>query len=71
MAIEFEVQRLVVGDVVVMPDPLDGSAELEALVVRPIDRTDVSVLVTMRVEGRDDFVHEWPLNELVTVIRGP
>jgi len=25
----------------------------------------------MRVEGREDFVKEWLLGELVTVVRGP
>ena len=39
--------------------------------VRGIDRTDTAVRVTLRVEGREDFVKEWPLGELVTVVRGP
>jgi hypothetical protein len=29
------------------------------------------VRAMMRVEGREDFVKEWPLGELVTVVRGP
>lgn len=70
MAMEFAAQRLEIGDVVLL-DLLDGEEEVEATVVRTIDRTDTSVLATMRVEGREDFVKEWPLGELVTVVRGP
>jgi hypothetical protein len=40
-------------------------------VVRDIDRTETTVRVTLRVEGREDFVKEWPLDDLVTVVRGP
>jgi hypothetical protein len=70
MAMEFAAQRLQIGDVVLL-DLLEGGEEVEATVVRAIDRTDTSVLATMRVEGREDFVKEWPLGELVTVVRGP
>jgi hypothetical protein len=70
MAMEFAAQRLEIGDVVLL-DLLDGGEEVEATVVRTIDRTDTSVLATMRVEGREDFVKEWRLGELVTVVRGP
>ena len=70
MAMEFAVQRLEIGDVVLLDLREDGE-EVEATVVRAIDRTDTSVLATMRVEGREDFVKEWPLGELVTVVRGP
>jgi hypothetical protein len=70
MAMEFAVQRLEIGDVVLL-DLLGDGEEVEATVVRAIDRTDTSVLATMRVEGREDFVKEWPLGELVTVVRGP
>ena len=52
-------------------DLLEGGEEVEATVVRAIDRTDTSVLATMRVEGHEDFVKEWRLGELVTVVRGP
>ena len=70
MAIEFVAQRLQIGDVVL----IDGSkeeTEVEATVVRAIDRTATTVRVTLRVEGHADFVKEWPLGELVTVVRGP
>jgi hypothetical protein len=30
-----------------------------------------TVLATLRVLGQDDFVKEWPLDELVTLVRGP
>jgi hypothetical protein len=29
------------------------------------------VRATVRVEGREDFVKEWSLGDLVTVVRGP
>jgi hypothetical protein len=70
MAIEFVVQRLEMGDVVLIDLPQQGG-EVEATVVREIDRTDRTVLVSLRVEGREDFVKEWPLGEMVTVVRGP
>ena len=39
--------------------------------VRPIERTETTVRVWLRVDGREDFVKEWPLGEQVTVVRGP
>jgi len=70
MAIELEVQRLQLGDVVLADLP-ERAEEVEAKVVRDIDRTDGTVRVTLRAEGHDDFVKEWKLGEIVTVIRGP
>jgi hypothetical protein len=70
MAIEFEVQRLQIGDVI-LADPPEQGGEVEATVVRDIDRTDSTVRVTLRAEGYDDFVKEWALSEMVTVVRGP
>jgi hypothetical protein len=70
MAIEFVAQRLEIGDVVLINLP-DQEREVEAMVVREIDRTETAVRVTLRVKGREDFVREWPLGELVTVVRGP
>jgi hypothetical protein len=70
MAIEVVVQRLEIGDVVLVSLP-EQEEEVEAKVVRDIERTASTVRVTLRVEGRDDFVKEWPLGELVTVVRGP
>ena len=70
MAIEFVAQRLEIGDVVVISLP-DEEGEVEATVVREIDRTDTTVRATLRVKGREDFEKEWPLGELVTVVRGP
>jgi len=65
-----EVQRLLIEDVVLVDLP-DQDAPVEAKVVRDIERTPTSVIVTLRAAGQDDFVREWPLGDLVTVIRGP
>jgi hypothetical protein len=70
MAFDFVAQRLEIGDVVLVGLP-DEQGQVEATVVREIDRTDTVVRATLRVKGRDDFVKEWLLGELVTVVRGP
>ena len=70
MAMEYAVQRLELGDVVLI-DPPEQGEEVEATVVRAIDRTDRTVRVSLHAEGRDEFVREWPLGEMVTVVRGP
>jgi hypothetical protein len=70
MAIEVEVQRLQLGDVVLADLP-DQTEAVEAKVVRDIDRAGTTVRVTLRVDGHDDFVKEWELGEIVTVVRGP
>ncbi len=76
MAIEVDVQRLQVGDVILV-DLDEQQGKVEAKVVRDIDRidridrTESTVRVTLRVEGRADFVKEWALDEMVTVVRGP
>ena len=70
MAMEYDVQRLQLGDVVLI-DVDDEAGDVEATVVRDIDRTDTTVRVLLRVEGREDFSREWPLGEKVTVVRGP
>jgi hypothetical protein len=70
MAMAVDVQRLGLGDVVLI-ELGDEAAQVEATVARPIDRTDTTVRVWLRVEGRDDFVREWPVGEQVTVVRGP
>ena len=70
MAIDCEVQRLELGDVVLIDLPGEP-AKVEAKVVRQIERTESGVLVTLRVAGRDDFVKEWILDQMVTVVRGP
>lgn len=70
MAIEFEVQRLQIGDVILV-ELREHDGEVEARVVREIERTESTVRATLRVEGYDDFVKEWPLDEMVTVVRGP
>ena len=70
MAFDFVAQRLEIGDVVLIDLP-DEDGQVEATVVREIDRTDTAVRATLRVKGREDFVKEWPLGELVTVVRGP
>ena len=70
VALDVEVQRLLIEDVVLVDLP-DQDAKVEAKVVRDIDRTPTSVIVMLRVAGRDDFVKEWPLGEMVTLVRGP
>jgi hypothetical protein len=70
MAMEYDVQRLQMGDVVLIDLP-DQEGKVEAKVVRGIDRTDKTVRALLRVEGREDFVKEWPIGEKVTVVRGP
>ena len=70
MAMEYDVQRLVMGDVVLIDLPEQGE-QFEAKVMRVIDRTDTSVRVSLHVQGRKDFVREWPIDERVTVVRGP
>jgi hypothetical protein len=70
MAFDFVAQRLEIGDVVLIGLPGE-EGQVEATVVREIDRTDTTVSATLRVKGREDFVKEWPLGELVTVVRGP
>jgi len=70
MAMEYAVQRLEMGDVVLIDLP-EEEGKVEAKVVRAIDRTDTIVRVTLRVEGREEFVREWPVDGTVTVVRGP
>ena len=70
MAIEFAAQRLEIGDVVLVSLP-EQDEKVEATVVRDIDRTETTVRVTLRAGGLADFVKEWSLGELVTVVRGP
>jgi hypothetical protein len=70
MAIEFAAQRLQIGDVVLIDLPEQGG-EVEATVVRGIDRTKRTVRAMVRVEGSDEFVKEWAVDEMVTVVRGP
>jgi hypothetical protein len=70
MAIEVAAQRLEIGDVVLVSPP-GQDEQVEARVVRDIDRTDTTVRVTLRVGGQKDFVKEYPLGDLVTVVRGP
>lgn len=70
MAMEFVAQRLEIGDVVLISLP-EEERKVEAKVVREIDRTDTTVRATLRVRGREDFVKEWPVGELVAVVRGP
>jgi hypothetical protein len=70
MAIEFVAQRLEIGDVVLVSLP-EQDEKVEATVIRGIDRTETTVRVMLRADGREDFVKEWSLDELVTVVRGP
>lgn len=70
MAMDYDVQRLELGDVVLI-ELDDQAGQVEAKVVQEIDRTDTTVRVRLRVDGQEDFVREWPLDERVTVVRGP
>jgi len=69
MAMDVAVQRLQLSDVILI-DVQEQAGEVEAA-VRAVERTETTVLVTLRVAGSDDFVKEWALGELVTVVRGP
>jgi hypothetical protein len=69
MAMDIPVQRLQLEDVVRTDVP--GQGEVDALIVRPIERTPRSVRVTLRPEGGEEVVKEWHLDEMVTVVRGP
>lgn len=70
MAIEVPVQRLYPGDVILIV-LADGQEDVEAKVVRDIERTDSTIRATLRAEGHEDFDREWPIGDLVTVVRGP
>jgi hypothetical protein len=65
MAFDFVVQRLQIGDVILL-------GETEATVTRDIERTESSVRVTLRLDdSSEDVVKEWPVDAMVTVVRGP
>jgi hypothetical protein len=71
MAMEYEVQRLELNDVVFIDLPEQGGV-VEEKVMRAIDRTDTTVRVVLRVVGQEqDFLKVWPIGERVTVVRGP
>jgi hypothetical protein len=71
MVIDCEAQRPQLGDVVLIDLP-DQPAKVAGKVVRPIERTESAVLVTLRVAGQDDFVREWMLDERWSQLpRGP
>jgi hypothetical protein len=76
VAIDVDVQRLQLGDVILI-DLSDQDTNIEATVVGPaevireVERSDSTVRATLRVPGRDEFVMEWPLDTHVTVVRGP
>ena len=77
MAIEVDVQRLQLGDVISIDLP-DQGTNVEATVVghspevvREVERSESIVRAKLRVSGQDDFLMEWPLDTRVTLIRGP
>ena len=70
MAIEMPAQRLEIGDVVLLHLPGEDGT-IEAKLVRGIERTPTIVRATVRAAEGEDFVHEWALGDLVTVVRGP
>ena len=72
MAMEYDVQRLVLNDVVLIELPEQGGEFVEAKVVQAIDRTDTTIRALLRVVGREEeFVKLWPIGARVTVVRGP
>jgi hypothetical protein len=71
MSIELLVQRLEIGDVALIALP-DLERQVEATVVRDIDRTDTTVLVTPgEYAGARTSSKSGGIGELVTVVRGP
>ena len=77
MAIEVDVQRLQLGDVISIDLP-DQGTNVEATVVghspeivREVERSESTVRAKLHVSGQDDFMMEWPLDTRVTLIRGP
>jgi hypothetical protein len=70
MAIDVPAQRLELGDVVLLRLPGED-AMVEAKLVRNIERAPTIVRARVQVAGGEDFVQEWALGELVTVVRGP
>jgi pyrimidine operon attenuation protein/uracil phosphoribosyltransferase len=76
MAMEIDVQRLQLGDVILVDLP-DRGTNIEATVVRDLEvlrereRSNSTVRTMLRVPGRDDFMMEWPLDAKVTIVRGP
>jgi hypothetical protein len=70
VAIDVAAQRLEIGDVVLINLP-EAERGVEATVARDIERTESTVRATLRVEGREEFVKEWPVGAFVTVVRGP
>ena len=70
MAIEFVVQRLQIGDVILIDLP-EGGGQGEATVARAIERSEGIVRVELRAEGLPEFVREWAVDDRVTVVRGP
>jgi hypothetical protein len=70
MAIEFVVQRLQIGDVILIDLP-EGGGQGEATVARAIERSAGTVRVELRAEGLPEFVREWAVDDRVTVVRGP
>ena len=69
MAIEFVVQRLQIGDVILIELP--GGGQGEATVARAIERSEGTVRADLRADGVPDFVREWAVDDRVTVVRGP
>jgi hypothetical protein len=67
MAMDVVAQRLEIGDVVLV-DLGEQAGEVEAKVFRSIERTETTVRVSLRVQGREDFVREWPVGEMVTIV---
>ncbi len=76
MAMDIDVQRLQLGDVILIDLP-DQGTNIEATVVRDpevlreSERSKSTVRAMPRVPGRDDFMMEWPLDAKVMNVRGP
>jgi len=72
MAIEVVVQRLQIGDVVLiaLPDQVrEGEARWSGTSIER--RRQSAPRATLHVQGREDSVKQWLLGELIEVVRGP
>ena len=76
VAIEVDVQRLQLGDVILIQPPEGAIIEAQVVgespeIVRELERSESTVRARLRVAGRDDLVMVWPLDTRVTLVRGP
>jgi hypothetical protein len=67
---EIAVQRLMLGDVILVELP-PAEGMVEATVVRAPVRDHGMIRVLLRAGEGDDVVAGWPVSSRVTVVRGP